>query len=138
MRNILKITLIMSIFLLSIGFVSANENITDGQTVVLETSLSETNLTDAIEEEQLSDVNEDALAVNTNDTVYTVTDDNVYAVTSDTVLAYSVEVEQSSIADRTFKMGKYKITLSKSQYSALLYAKQKDFDDWHIQLYGCE
>jgi len=139
MKNIVKITLLISILLLSISLVSANENITDEQTALLETSLSETNLTDNMEIDQLSVENEDALTVTIrNDTIYTVTDDNIhtstnetiYAATSDSLLTYSDEVEQSSTADRTFKMGKYKITLSKSQYSALLYAKQKDIDDF--------
>lgn len=126
------------------SFVSANENITSEQTDLLETPLSQTNLTDTVEEEQLSVENENALTVNIiNDTIYTVADDNIYtstnetinAATSDLLRSYSDEVEQSSTADRTFKMGKYKITLSKSQYSILLYAKQKDIEDYEEYSY---
>ena len=139
MKNIVKITLLMIVLLLSISFVSANENITSEQTDLLEKSLSQTNLTNTIEEEPLSTENEDVLTVTIiNDTIYTVTDDNtysstnesIYAATSDSLLTYTEAVDQSSTADRTFKMGKFKITLSKSQYSVLLYAKQKDFDEY--------
>ena len=139
MKNIVKITLLITALLLSISFVSANENITSEQTDLLETPLSQTNLTDNVEEEPLSTENEDVLTVTIiNDTIYTVTDDNtysstnesIYAATSDSLLTYAEVVDQSSTADRTFKMGKYKITLSKSQYSILLYAKQKDIYDY--------
>ena len=139
MKNIVKITLLIAILLLSISFVSANENITDEPTDLLKTSLSETNLTNVNEEEPLSSEKEDILTVAViNDTIYTVTDEctytatneTVYTATSDPLLTYTNVVEQSTAADRTFKMGKYKITLSKSQYSALLYAKQKDFKNY--------
>ena len=57
MKNIVKITLLMIVLLLSISFVSANENITSEQTDLLETPLSQTNLTDNVEEEPLSTEN---------------------------------------------------------------------------------
>lgn len=139
MKNIVKITLLITALLLSISFVSANENMTSEQTDFLEKSLSQTNLTDIVEEEPLSSENEYALTVTIiNDTIYTVTNDDtysstnesIYAATSDSLLTYTEAVDQSITADRTFKMGKFKITLSKSQYSVLLYAKQKDFDEY--------
>ena len=144
MKNIAKITLLMTILLLSISFVSANENLTNEQTDLLETSLSENKLTDAVEEEPLSAGDEDLLTVSvindtiytvTNDGIYTATNESIYTATSDSLLTYTNVVEQSTTADRTFKMGKYKITLSKSQYSALLYAREKDFNEYEDYYY---
>lgn len=60
----------MIVLLLSISFVSANENITSEQPYLLEKSLSQTNLTDTIEEEPLSTETEDVLTVTIiNDTI---------------------------------------------------------------------
>ncbi|WP_296853753.1 hypothetical protein [uncultured Methanobrevibacter sp.] len=139
MKSIVKITLLIVVLILSISFVSANENITAEQSDLLETSLHETNLTNTVEEEPLSAENEYVLTTTiindniyavTNNNTYTSTNETIYTITSDSLLTYADEVEQSSTADRTFKMGKYKITLSKSQYSILLYAKQKDIEDY--------
>lgn len=139
MKNIVKTTILIAVLLLSISFVSANENITDEQTDLLETHFLESNLNNTIEEKPLSAENEDVLNVTViNDTIYTVTNDNtytstneaVYSATPDSILTYTNIVEQSSDADRTFNMGKYKITLTKYQYSVLLYAKQIDFEEY--------
>ena len=105
----------------TINIASANENVTTGHDDLLEQSVcDEITVSNINQEEQLSVTNDSEMCS---------------VVNGDEVLSYSDAVEHSSTADRTFKIGKYKITLSKYQYSNFLniVREESNNDFWDME-----
>lgn len=141
--KILKIITSIAILLLLCGVVSANENITSdnlsmdeqdkGLSVVSNDELSKfTNASEVLNvsenEEFYSSVNaSESLAL--SDTVEVLSSNPIVpAIGNRYTSAEDIwdEAKKTSVADRTFKIGKYQITLSKSQYYYLLLAPLLD------------
>lgn len=119
MKKIIKICSLLILLVISIGIVSATENSTDNTVFSTTepdnyTSTNEEPLT-TINQESLSNINQDELS-STNQEPLSAGYDNSVAD----------RVEQSTIKDRTFKLGKYKITLNKNQYSDFVYIQNTE------------
>lgn len=117
MKKIIKISSLLILLVISIGIVSATENMTE-DTI---SSTADLHNYTSTNEESLNTINHDSIST-TNPEQLSTTDQNPLAY-DDSV---ADRVEQSTKADRTFKLGKYKITLNKEQYSNFAYIKNTE------------
>ena len=126
-KNSLLFLIILTVvcFAISIGFVSANENI----------SLND-NLTDIDHSEALNDTgmimqsaNQDKFNLSNNDAALKANSsaENEDSATINYLIKnkakYDDIIKKSTKKDRTFKLGKYKLIISKTNYKKFLYAK---------------
>ena len=141
--KILKIITSIAILLLLCSVVSANENITSDNLSMDE----QDNDLAIVSNDEISKFSNDSevLNVSENNEFYSAVNVSESLALSDTVEVLSSgpivpaignsytsaeeiwdEAKKTSVADRTFKIGKYKVTLSKSQYYYLLLAPLLD------------
>ncbi len=111
-------------FTISIGFATANENIS-----------TDTNLTSTDYSNTLNDVNNDLQSISQNNSNLISTNADNKDITSknedNKTINYLIKnkekydniVKKSTKKDRTFKLGKYKLTITKNDYKKFLYAK---------------
>ena len=119
------IILITICFGISVGFVSANDNIT------LNDNLTSINYLNTLNDthNEIQSVNQDNSKLSNDDTVvkYSNSSENKDNVTINYLYKNKKKldniVKNSTKKDRTFKLGKYKLTLSKKDYKKFLYAQ---------------
>ena len=111
-------------FAISVGFATANDNIT-----------TDTNLTSTDYSNTLNDVNKDIQLISQNNSNLNSGNTDSKFITSknedNETINYLIKnkekydniVKKSTKKDRTFKLGKYKLTITKNDYKKFLYAK---------------
>ena len=124
-KKIIKIYTLLILLVISIGIVSATENMTDD---TISTPTNDT-LGSSIDLDNYSSTNQEPLNATNQDSIST-TNREQQDASNQELLSYddnvADKVEQSTKADRTFKIGKYKITLNKEQYSNFAYIKNTE------------